>query len=123
MEGPLGSIKNDINEFVLIFREALCHPTTFCPTVLFKGVTTVLRGRVLRIATSKRCLEIDTRGRRTEGEEPPHGQVTETAGDTGTHYTDSFLTDDSQAIGVNKLPNKCTRVREKLLKITLLGKD
>lgn len=43
-----------------------------------------MRGRVLRIATSKRCHEIDTRGRRTEGEEPPHGQVTETAGDTGT---------------------------------------
>ena len=83
---------------MLIFRGVLCHPTTFCPTVLFKGVTTVLRGRVLRIATSKRCHEIDTRGRRTEGEEPPHGQVTETAGDTGTHYTDSFLTDDSKAI-------------------------
>ena len=83
---------------MLIFRGALCHRTTFCPTVLFKGVTTVLRGRVLRIATSKRCHEIDTRGHRTEGEEPPHGQVTETAGDTGTHYTDSFLTDDSKAI-------------------------
>ena len=25
--------------------------------------------------------------------------------------------------GVDKLPNKCTRAREKLLKITLMGKD
>ena len=80
--GALGSIRNG-NEFVSIFRGVLCHPTTFCPTVLFKGVTTVLRARVLRIATSKRCHEIDTSGRRTEGEEPPHGQVTGTAGDTG----------------------------------------
>lgn len=43
-----------------------------------------MRARVLRIATSKRCHETDTRGHRTEGEEPPHGQVTGTAGDTGT---------------------------------------
>ena len=71
------------DNWISIFRGVLCHPTTFCPTVLFKGVTTVLRARVLRIATSKRCHETDTRGHRTEGEEPPHGQVTGTAGDTG----------------------------------------
>ena len=33
------------------------------------------------------------------------------------------LQTDCINIGVNKLPNKCTRVREKLLKIRLWGKN